>query len=179
MKKSSVKKTCSAIIVIIAVSILILVLQARSASISYFEFLEHPKPFVKNIEHKRGTLTTKETQFYYAFETDYNDFYARASLELTKLNFIPGNSLIFSIPEDPTVDKPNSYGSEWSYRDSSGYVSVLIYHNYELSDEEKNLQKLYTGSRYAEECITVHIRQSKKENRLIYMLKLLLYKLRN
>lgn len=177
MKKSSIKKICAATTAIVATLILIIVLQSRTVSIPYFEFLKHPKPFVKNIEYNKGTSGTKNARFYYAFVTDFNDFYARASEELSKLNFIRKNSSIYSMPKDSTVVQPRLYGCEWIYMNSGGSVNVSIYLNYKLSDEEKDLQKLYTGSIYAEDCVAVYIQQRNEENPLIYMLKLFSSKL--
>lgn len=176
MKKSSVIKICSAVFVFAVILVVIILLQSQSESIPYFEFLKEPKPFVKNIEQRKGKFGASDSQFYYAFETDYNDFCVRASAELHKLNFKPNNSFIYSIQEDPTVDQPNFYGSDWHYSDSRVFVSVTIYRNYKLSEEEKNIQKLLTGSIYAEDCVTVQIHQSNNQNKLITIFKILFNK---
>ncbi|MBN2590323.1 MAG: hypothetical protein JXA96_10710 [Sedimentisphaerales bacterium] len=176
MKKSSVIKICSAVIVFAVISVGIILLRSRFISMPYFEFLKNPKPFVKNVEHFNGKFGVRESKFHYAFETNYNEFYARASEELKKLNFKPDNSIIYAISEGSKIVQPAG-GREWYFKDSNGSVSVVIYRNYKLSEEEKKLQKLYTGSIYGEDCVVVNIHHSKKANQLVKFVDPILNKL--
>ena len=170
MKKSSIKKIFAVVIIVLIISIIVITLKLLPDSEPDYRFLTYKKPFTKLIEHKESTSIIKETRFYYTYETDFNDFYARASSELSELGFIPGDSLMYSISEE---SQPLGREYEWGYNDSGGSVYVFMIENHALTGEQKNTGK------YAVGYVSVYILQSSKENRLIHNIKLLLYKLRN
>ncbi len=182
MKKSSIIKICIAGIAFVLILGGFIILQSRSATIPYFEFLKEPKPFVKNIEYKKGKHGARDTKYYYAFETDYNDFYARAFAELKTLKFIPGpdNLYVHSVVGESPSYEPSFEEAEWYYRDWNKLITVIIYHNYKLSDEEKTIKKQHPGLVYAKGFVTVYINhcEGKKQNKLVAIFKKFLDKFR-
>ena len=181
MKKSSIIKICSAVIVFAVISVGIILLQSWYESVPRFEFLKSPEPVIKKIERKKEVKGVVSIKYYYTFETDYNDFYTRASQELKKLKLYPGfdYSFVHSFSEEYPDYKPCFEEVEWYYRGWSKQIIVTIYNNYKLSEEGKSIEKQHPCLVYAEGFVTVYVSHTESKNQRKFNLKSILDKLRN
>jgi hypothetical protein len=86
MKKSSIIKTCVAIIVIVTISILVVLLRFKPAPtpIPTFNFLSGRSPIA---QIGSVQIHLKETCYYYSFEADFGDVIADANSEFSGLDY--------------------------------------------------------------------------------------------
>lgn len=170
MKKSSIIKVCSGVIVIIGILILVSLFLSGFESGPHFKFLDGNGTLTKVEEHDSSASKVKEIFFSCSFEGDFNGIFAKANTELKGLGYV-----LSDYPNKP----PGEREYEWNHPNIDEVVLVMENHELEVFPDEKNSGQLDSDYKYREGWITVIVYKNQKKNWLIYKLDLLLDKLRN
>ena len=172
MKKSSIKKICDSLIVIIFLSIIAFTLRPKPAKAPAYKFLGGRTPDAQ-IEVKYGAFEI--SRFAYSFEGDFNDIIAIADSELSELGYICRSNIVDFYPSSVKYYIP---GTQASLMENSVQIvkdNTLLIHparkgsNLIFPDQYISLGKAGW--------IKIVIVQSKKQNWLIYNIHKLMNKL--
>lgn len=172
MKKSSIKKICTSIIIVAAILFLVVLFQSIPASIPKYKFLNGRTPDAQ-IEVKRYGY--RISRFAYSFEGDFNDINADASSELSELGYMCSSNI-------------DSYYPSVRYDMPGTQASIMAEPVQIIKDNILRIQPSREGSNLVfpdqyislnkAGWITIIIVRSKKQNWLIAQIKYLFNKLR-
>ncbi len=166
MKKSSIKKIFSTVIIIAVIVILVALLQTKPAllPIQAFKFLSG-RTLTTRIEDEPSIIS--RTRFVYSFEADFDSIVADANSELTALGY--------TIISDSDPNYPNvEYYSNGKKPIIGTSINILknikmnVFSTPKNSDYKTPTQYVYG---WQNGWVTVEITQRKEHNRFIVMLK--------
>ena len=171
MKKSSIKKICTAIIVITSIGMILILLLNLQEQKPQFKFLKGNAPFMSI---KESNSQIRKTHYIYSFETDCNDIFSIAIKELNDMDY----KTLFSFSCDMAW-------SSWDDKDGNS-TSVEFYRDLkliEMSSTINNTTPFPIPFLHKELCcdgwISIRITQEKEQNKLIFEFKQFLQRLRS